>query len=248
MPAVEAPEPLRPDDADRVRADPALAARAWPRPHRRAAAAAVRVEGAADADERRRLSCGKAEAIELCGSEARRSGQAGAAPASRPTRSVVCADEPPLDRARLARGDQLADDRPQERVRDRRGADRAQALEVADRAGEQLVVAETLEERACGRRPRRARSEAVSMPGFGLGAEDEPAVRKLACRGSLAAGQHTREDAVAEPPSSCQMRAERRARASTGRRPDRRLERHAATLRCATAGPASAAGARRALG
>ena len=204
------------------------------------------IEGAADADESSRLPGRKLEPIELCGSKAAEMVRKGRR-LQAADRVRRCADEPPLDRARLARRDQLADDRAQERVRDRRRADRTQALQVADGACEQLVVAETLEERRVV--VVRAEHEAkLCEPGFGLGAEDEPAVRKLACRGSLAVGQHTGEDTVAEPPRRvrCAPSGEReRVRAAW---PDRRLERHAATLRGATAGPAPAAGARHALG
>jgi hypothetical protein len=99
--------------------------------------------------------------------------------------------EPPLDRARFSRRDQLADDCPQERMGDGRRADRPQAAQMADRACEQLVVAEALEERrvvVVG-----AENEAQLLDaGFGLGVEDEGSIGELAGSGALP----SREQAV----------------------------------------------------
>ena len=107
--------------------------------------------------------------------------------------------EAPLDRASLARGDQLADDRPHERMRDGRRADRAQAAQMADRAGEQLVVAEALEERAVVVVGAENEAQLVDA-GFGLGVQDEGSVGELSRSGALASGQQAGQDAVAEPP------------------------------------------------
>ena len=101
-------------------------------------------------------------------------------------------------------------------MRDGRRADRAQAAQVADRAGEQVVVAEALEERAVV--VVGAEDEAQLLDaGFGLGVQDERSVGELAGSSALAAGQQAGEDAVAEPPRRDQTRAGRRARASRAR-------------------------------
>ena len=115
-------------------------ARASRRPRPLEQAQPFGVERAADADERRRLAGRKPVAVELGGREASEVLRSGGAWSCR--RAVSCRGEAPLDRARLAGGDQLAADRAQEGMRDGRRADRTQALEVADRPGEELVVAE----------------------------------------------------------------------------------------------------------
>ena len=185
---------------------------------------------------------GTAEALQLSG------GEAGEVVGQRRRDEPVDAlrrrvQQAPLDRASLARRDQLADDRAQERMRDGRRADRAQAAEMADRAGEQLVVAEPFEKGAVI--VVRAENEAQLVDaGFGLGVQDEGSVGELSRSGALAAGQEAGEDAVAEPP-----RGIRRAPAGQRERvgpagPDRPLDGHASTLRSSTAGPAPADGRR----
>src|SRR5262245_14551444 len=99
--AVEAPEALRPDDADGVRADPALLLE----PRRgclgREPAQPLGVESPADADESRRLARGEPVTIELCRREAREVlGQRRRLELADRLRRV--ANEAPLDRARLA--------------------------------------------------------------------------------------------------------------------------------------------------
>ena len=86
---------------------------------------------------------------------------------------------------------------------------------MADRAREQLVVAEALEEGrvvvVC------AEHEAKLLePGFALRAQDEPAVGKLAGRDALTVAEQAGEDAVPEAPGRVSWRAGRRARASRG--------------------------------
>ena len=126
---------------------------------------------------------------------------------------------------------------------DGRRADRAQAAQVADRAGEQLVVAEALEERAVV--VVGAEDEAQLLDaGVGLGVQDERSVGELARSGALAAGEQAGQDAVAEP-----SRGIRRAPAGQRERvgpagPDRPLDGHASTLRSSTAGPVRAGGPR----
>ena len=69
---------------------------------------------------------------------------------------------------------------------------------MADRPGEQLVVAEALEERAVV--VVGAEDEAQLLDaGVGLGVQDERSVGELACSGALAAGEQAGQDAVAEP-------------------------------------------------
>src|SRR5437870_5406439 len=115
--AVEASQPLSPDDADRIRADAALAlepvrgrvGRKRPQP--------LGIEGAADPDESRRLPRREAEAVELGGCEAREvMGERGLLEIADRVRAR--SQQPRLDRARFAAGDELARDRAQERVRD----------------------------------------------------------------------------------------------------------------------------------
>ena len=70
---------------------------------------------------------------------------------------------------------------------------------MSDRAGEQLVVAEELEE--CAVVVVRAENEAQLVDAcVGLGMQDEGPVGELSCSGALASGQQAGEDAVAEPP------------------------------------------------
>src|SRR4029450_10696652 len=92
---------------------------------------------------------------------------------------------PPLDRARLARRDQLTDDRAQERVRDGRRSDRAKAAQVADRPREQPVGAEALEERRVV--GLHAEDEAQLLDaGVALGVQDERSIGELTGCGALA--------------------------------------------------------------
>src|SRR4029453_3483950 len=96
-------------------------------------------------DERRRLARRKAVAIELGRREAREVlGQRRRLEPADALRRV--ANEAPFDRARLARGDQLSDDGLEQGVRDGRGANRAQTLEVTDRRCKEVVVTKAFEE------------------------------------------------------------------------------------------------------
>ena len=84
-------------------------------------------------------------------------------------------------------------------MRDGRRADRAQPAQVADRAGEQLVVPEALEESAVVVVGAENEAQLVDA-GFGLGVQDESSVGELPRSGALAAREEAGEDAVAEPP------------------------------------------------
>ena len=239
--AVEAAEALRPHDADRVRADPALLLQPRGGRVRWKPAQPLGVERAADADERRRLAGRKPVAVELGRREAGEVlGQRRRLEPADALRRV--ANEAPFDRARLARGDQLPDDGAQQRVRDGRRADRAQALEVADRPREELVVTKPLEELRVVVLHAEHEAEPLDSS-FGLGAENERAVGQLACRCRFAAAQHASEDAV--PKAPCRVRRApcgERERVGAAR-PDRRLDGHAATLRPSPVGPSPPAGA-----
>ena len=80
-----------------------------------------------------------------------------------------------------------------------------QAAQVADRAGEQLVVPEALEEGAVVVVGAENEAQLVEA-GFGLRVQDEGSVGELSRSGALASSQQAGQDAVAEPPRGIRRR------------------------------------------
>src|SRR5579884_4412403 len=144
-PALVAAEALEADDADRPRAEPALAAEPLRDDVARHVLQLLELERAAEADERGAAACAEAEVAELRGREAR---EVGARRRRVQPVELRCrrAHDQPLDLARALREDQLPRERPQESVCDGGRAERSQAAQRADRPAQQRVVAEALEE------------------------------------------------------------------------------------------------------
>src|SRR5438876_5686878 len=119
-PALEPPQPLDADEADRPGPEPALALEAIGRGRCRQRTQPLEVEGAAEPDERRASPRAQPEPAELRGSEARegRGSRRRVQERARKLRRRG-ADHVALDLAGAPRGDQLPGDRTQQRVRGR---------------------------------------------------------------------------------------------------------------------------------
>ena len=142
------------------------------------------------------------------------------------------ADDPPFDLASLPRGDQLAAERPQQRVRDGGDADWPQAGQMARRATEERIAAEAEQELRVVVVDSEAEAQLLQRP---LGcrrrrARDRPETaartRARACRPPRASPRRRRRGTFA----SRHLRAAPRATACTGR-PAARWLRPSANLR-----------------
>ena len=196
---LRAAQTLEADDADRPRAQPALACQPVGDRVGRKCAQTLEIERSAEADERRRPARVEAELAQLGGREASERGGRG--------RLVEVvgdghrrANDAPLECPGTSRVDQLPAERAQERLRDRRDAQRPKPAKVAGRSTDERVAGEALEE---GRvvvveREHEAKSFQRRLAGR---AHEHAAVGVLPSRRALdavGARQRHRQHAVAE--------------------------------------------------
>src|SRR4051794_10880451 len=175
--ALEPSEPLEADDADRPRAETALALEPPRDDIRRQGFKRLEVERAADADERRAAPRAEAEVAEL---RRREPGQVTVRRRGMETVARRCrgADDAALVLAREPAEDQLARDRAQERLRDSRRPQRAQPAQTARRLAEQRVAREAAQElRVVVVEPER--EAAVLAARVAVGADEDRAVDAL---------------------------------------------------------------------
>ena len=194
-PALVAAEPFQADDADRPRAEAALALEPVGDRGGRQLLQALELQRAAEPGERRAAAGMQPEPAQLGGREA---GEVGGR--RRRVQPILGAgrspDDPPLHRAGLAREDQLAAQRAQQRVGDGGEPDRAQSAQPAHRGPEQRVALEAEDERRVVVVDPEAEAELLEGLVSGRAEADDPV--GLLPGDAAAGGEHGREHAVAE--------------------------------------------------